>query len=356
MESKVTERSSVETNEYKKEVPEVKPSSTEDECVEENSGSDDDGTFVKYSSPEAGEERLGKIPKEILTLLQTQSMETSFGAMITEVKRRCDEVRETLQPLDIKRMWTQMVFGWCMDFRRTHFPKKRTFNQALDQTSNECVPLVFSNYMKNTDLVDLLQMFIDIAQQNGFHAQQNKHNLDEVSRTKRVSQQMFNDAQNYCDTLQQLYHDFVDLYRHCTGTWRPPRVPRYNRGPQREPRRDFNGRGQYTEDPRPMQNFAVKPSQERKQYTDSSTRSMQNFAVKPSQERRPYRPGGYPVTDDRRQYTSRFDNTESRPQRYMSRFNNDDPREDSNHYTRPQSRDNTKDVGFRQPRVQQTNK
>ena len=168
-----------------------------------------------FSSPEAGATRLGKLPPNVLVVLQLLDEETMFNALITELQNRCQECRTTLPVYDTNRMWIQMVFSYCMNFRR-----EKIFSES---GTTQDVPPEVLEYMHTTPIVSILQTFVDLAQQTGFQAQQFLDTLENEAVEKFVSIKDHDDACSNRNNLQRRYHDYVDLFRHCTGTWKPAR-------------------------------------------------------------------------------------------------------------------------------------
>ena len=241
-----------------------------EQFTKEDSGSEDENENEhKFSSPATGIERLSKLPSDVLYGLQILSIETTFNLFIEEIQNRCHEYKNTHDRFSFERMWVQTVFGRCMDFRREHFHTKVMLNR---------VPIEITNFMKNNSLIDLLQIFIDLSQQNGYHAKLAFDTLKN-NTSRRVTQRELDDAYNGCVASQKLYHDFVDLYRHCIGTWRPSRTTYHNR------------------DQRSLKN-------------DHQEKSRN---IEKKSERRKYKPGSYPISDDHHPITSQMDN---RTQRY----------------------------------------
>lgn len=168
-------------------------------------------------TPEAAYERLQKLPKEVKTCLLGQDIVISFSMFIEEVKRRCDQFRtdesrcqEDERPsYAIDRMWTNIVYRLCMNFLNENFDRRIPF-KFQDSALVE--------YLKNCDLMDMLQNMVDVSQYNSNQAKNELFELMDGESNKRdiQSQQMI------CDDMKRLYYNFVDLFRHCTGTWNLP--------------------------------------------------------------------------------------------------------------------------------------
>jgi hypothetical protein len=167
----------------------------------------------KFSSPEACAERLGKLPSNILSALRSLNEEVIFDIFITELKVRCHDCKNRLDKYSPERMWTQIVFSKCMDFKHEHFRNK---NNNLDRVSTD-----FLTFMRNVDIVSILQILVDVAQQNGYHSKQLFDNLSNEHKMNYINQKDYDDAKNRWLLNQQQYHNYVNLFRHCTGTWKP---------------------------------------------------------------------------------------------------------------------------------------
>ncbi|XWV25914.1 hypothetical protein QJ857_gp1166 [Tupanvirus soda lake] len=249
----------------------------------------------KFSSPEAGAERLAKLPSNVQTALQLMSEETTFGALVAELQNRCRNARANLPPNSKDRMWLHHALNTCMEFRRTHFQRR---SNLLDR-----VPTEVSTYMSSADEVEILQTLVDVSQQKGYHARQFFDTLNDESTTKRVSQRDYDDALASCKALEQRYHEYVDMFRRCTASGKPFRVRTGYRRPSTSYqtrvshdrpqrgiiRRDDSGRSQQ-ERPR---------REERCTQDERPTRQVHVSSERPT-ERKPYRPGSYQNVGDRR--------------------------------------------------------
>jgi hypothetical protein len=178
----------------------------------DNDNDENDNSTYKFSSPEAGAERLGKLPPNILSTLRSVNEEIIFDAFIVELKNRCHEHKNKLEKYSPERMWTQIVFSKCMNFRYQHFHSK--------PNSLENIPNDFLHFLRDSTIVNILQILVDVAQQSGFNAKQllDGYNTD---TTFNVNQKDYNDARERWNTCQRHYYDYVELFRHCTGMWRP---------------------------------------------------------------------------------------------------------------------------------------
>ncbi|XWV24675.1 hypothetical protein QJ856_gp1109 [Tupanvirus deep ocean] len=265
------------------------------EEVDDDDAPEEDVGGHKFSSPEAGAERLAKLPSNVQTAFQLLNEETTFNAFVTELQNRCRNARTNLPPNSKDRMWLHHALNTCMEFRRTHFQRR---SSLMDR-----VPTEVSAYMASADEVEMLQTLVDVAQQKGYHARQFFDSLSDESNTKRVSQRDYDDALVSCKALEQRYHEYVDMFRRCTASGKPFRMRTGYRKPQisrpirvsfEKPqrgvlRRDDSGRSQQ-ERPR---------REERHTQDERPQRQVQPSSDRPS-ERKPYRPGSYQNTSDRR--------------------------------------------------------
>lgn len=201
----------------------------------ENVENCDDNESKKFSSPEAGMERLAKIPQNVYKALCLLPIDASFKECVMCIRERCENCRSTMELHCHERMWTHMVFSMCMNFNRDQFGTRSSNNNSI-------VPQELMDYMRCTPILDMLQLFIDISQQNGFQAQKSLEMMNQENQSKRFTSREYDDAQALCRALKQLYHNFVDLYRHCTGTWKPRRM--VNRGPGSRPPMQYQPRQQ----------------------------------------------------------------------------------------------------------------
>ena len=210
------------------------------EFEEKESGEKESGE--KFESPESGQKRLNKLPLDVLNGFRLSSIDTNFSILVSELQRRRKEMK-TMEQHSFERMWTQTVYERCMEFLKEHKTFRRNSHDNISQDIAE--------YMKITPLVNLLQTFIDIAQQNGFFAKKCMDEMD--SKNTNFSNRDWDEARTRYFTCNRLYYDFVELYQHCTGTWKPKRdhsqnMDRTQRGPReprepREPRVQFDRNG-----------------------------------------------------------------------------------------------------------------
>lgn len=183
---------------------------------------DEDANEHRFS-PEVGAERLSKLPSQVHNCFQV-SLERCFDALINELKNRCTNYKTSSDPHAFERMWTQMVLSNCLTFKQEHF---KTKTNMVDRHPQELV-----EYMKSSAIVDLLQTFNDVSQQNGYYARQEyeklleDYNNEKSPGKKTIPQRKIDDTKERSYYLQSFYRDFVDLYHRCTGTWKPKRNQR----------------------------------------------------------------------------------------------------------------------------------
>ncbi len=179
---------------------------------DQHSDNNNNNPGQKFSSPEASALRLSKLPLNVLSVMRMSNEEIIFDAFISELKFRCNDHKNRLDKYALERMWTQMVFSICMNFRHEHFHGK---SHSLENISPD-----FLQFMRNSNIIDLLQVLVDVAQQSGFQAKDILMTF-ENNKDSGITQKDYNEAKNRWNSLQQHYHDYVDLFRRCTGTWRP---------------------------------------------------------------------------------------------------------------------------------------
>ena len=174
-------------------------------------GDDTDAEAKKFSSPEAGAERLNKLDPKVRQAMENLPIETSFNAYIEAMKSRCADLRANSSS-SFEMMLTQRACSDAMTFRRTHFNRQPAM---LSRIADE-----LTQYLQTAPWVDILQTFIDVVQQGGHEANMHVQSLEAVENT---NQRQYDDAKARRTALYDLYHDLVTLYRHCTGTWKPAR-------------------------------------------------------------------------------------------------------------------------------------
>lgn len=171
----------------------------------------------KFTSPEAGAERLSKLDPEILDALKLMTEDDIFSLFLSELKNKCNFLQSSQDSFSHERMWTQIVFSICMNFKREHFHSKVKLSH---------VPPKITAWFKDTNVVSILQTFVDISQQNGYAAKQVLMKLRETDprSSKHQDTKELHLTQERFELLQNRYHDYVDLLKRCTGTWKPQKL------------------------------------------------------------------------------------------------------------------------------------
>lgn len=183
-------------------------------------------------------------------------MKKIFNLFLIELKNKCDVLQSSQEPHSYERMWTQIVYSICMNFKREHFNYKFKSPQHVSPK----LTVWFQ-----TDIVKVLQTFVDISQQNGYSAKQSLMKLRETSKSQDTKDIHY--LQEHFDKLQNRYHDYVDLLKRCIGTWKPIRVRRDDKYPKMEHKpKHVSG------DKKPR--FK---SQKREHTSDASSKSFQRY-------------------------------------------------------------------------------
>ena len=160
-----------------------------------------------FFSPEAGKKRLESLPNGVYETLLSMDISTSFWCFMSCLQNRCEIQRAEMQKHDFELMWTHMVSRMCVEFSFQHFGRKPTHNNFSEN---------FLTYLNTTNIVTLIQMFVDLAQQNGFQAMTKLKELQECS--KDISNRILHDAEMRTKDTKKLYHDFVTLCLLCSGS------------------------------------------------------------------------------------------------------------------------------------------
>ena len=188
--------------------PDIDPEPVEDPDTVE--------TELRFNNPEAGAERLKMIPEHIVKLLKVMPNELSIYAIISELRHRTDQMNKTdrtdifntYQTVDDAVALLHIRLHCCRSFVKSHF-----FNNTF--YVDEDVPVELSNYLHENTFKDIIQLYIDIAQQIGYEARQivqklNNEEVDPLSKTYKV-------AQHGCYNSSNYYYALVDLYKQCFG-------------------------------------------------------------------------------------------------------------------------------------------
>ena len=174
---------------------------SEENDVENNDKKSDKKMFT----PEATMERLEKMPNRIREIYRNADITTCFDVFLYTLKKRCEGNFTNVY----EEMWTNNTQKLCVRFKN---------NYLSNSNEKEDIPNEFIEYMTNTSVVEILQTFNDISQINGHNA---KLELEILENTDGSTDKIINQARQYFYACKDLYHNFVDLYQYCTGTWNP---------------------------------------------------------------------------------------------------------------------------------------
>lgn len=249
-----------------------------DECSDESYEKEDETenrVNVHRFSPEAGKERLAKLPEKVSMVFQLQNIDKTFNAFVEELDSRCRDYEKNRDPKDYERILTQVYYMQCVNFRDAHFERRK----AIDT-----VPVELTEYMKKTHMADILQTIIDVAQQNGYHARNNLESLKQQVQKNNQDEYELKHAMESWNSLQQLYKALVNLNNICNGIRRydNPRNRKYN----------FNGRPKYR-----THHYDDRPKYTER-FQDRSSNQQHHFSgsMDPMQKKR-YKPGTYSMQD-----------------------------------------------------------
>lgn len=181
----------------------------EEDDSDEN-GENGEGMALKFSSPQAGAERLSKLPENVRQALEFVNIETTFKAFMTELQSRCEECNQCLNPTDAekqmyKSMWLKCTLIKCQKFFSRNLQSGATHTR---------IPTALSEYFKNASVPELLQTFIDVSQQHGYHA---KCKHDEMLGSDKTQRKRLDEANMERIKTKALYKNFVGLYKQCVG-------------------------------------------------------------------------------------------------------------------------------------------
>lgn len=251
----------------------------EDEMNDVSEQMDETNNGPRFTSPEASAERLSKLPADVQNALKMMTEENIFTALVNEIQARCQECRVRCSAYDYERMWVHMVRTYCRSFRSQYF------SRSSRTTIVDSLPEVVVEYMKTVPLVDLLQTIVDLSQQRGYCAKQRLDSFVGSDGKLMVKQHEYEEAREKCNYLFRCYYSYVDLFRMCTGTWRPSRPARRRNMPQAN--EGSNRRADDQERSRRPQNFG-KPWRQRDRSEKYMTQQRNT-----SRERNSYQPGSY---------------------------------------------------------------
>lgn len=164
----------------------------------------ENNTNNKGFTPEASMIRLEKLPNNIREIYRNINIATCFDVFLFTLKKRCENSYDNIY----EEMWTHNTYKLCIRFKNSHLS---------DSNEKEDISSEFIEYMSNTPIVAILQTFNDISQINGYNA---KLKLEKIENSKSPSN-IIEEARQVYFICKDLYHNFVDLYRYCTGTWNP---------------------------------------------------------------------------------------------------------------------------------------
>ncbi|AGC02127.1 hypothetical protein H012_gp328 [Acanthamoeba polyphaga moumouvirus] len=163
------------------------------ETVTEPETKKDDSPY----SPQAGATRLALLPKNVYDEFRRVSYGQAFGVFLERLER--DSKSDVFE--HYHSLWLRIVNNLCVSFAKKNF-----YSREPEVTFSE----EFRKCLNQTDVLDVIQTFIDFAQQDG--------KTDD-----------FREASYY----RRLYKSFVRLYHQCNGSW--------GFSEQRTVRRSFTG-------------------------------------------------------------------------------------------------------------------
>lgn len=281
-------------------IPEEYPD--EDMVVEEQDNNEEQ---TKQYSPEACMARLAKLPENVQNELKSMTEYDCFNSCVQSLVSRCAEQRKNMEENNFERMWTHNVRNHCMNFRQQCFRHMRNRSNGTYQ--------VFTDYMSTLSVMEMLQTLVDLAQQRGFFAKQNLASCMDENGALVVSETDYAQSKEQCTYCYNQYHFYVDLYRHCNGSWRPRRNNRSNG--------EMNNR-------QAGQDRQERPVRQKQMYQGQNKSTQQTDQ---NQGRRVYNPGTYRKNDgSNNEYQSSRQNRGSeqyRPARTQRTYNQNQERE-----------------------------
>ena len=186
----------------------------------ENSNQDSNNEHYKFQNIESTNERINKIPSDVLKEIKICGMKTFFGIFLKKLNTICIALEKTLDVLDTQRMWTNIVYNMCVSFNNEYL---RDEMERFDRIEN--IATVY-DYVQSISIFDSLQLLVDLARQN---CHDSRYDLDDISTKQNITRQEFYDVETRYYLMRDLYFDFMELYRHCTGTWKPKKFIRQRR-------------------------------------------------------------------------------------------------------------------------------
>ncbi|AVL94986.1 hypothetical protein ma600 [Moumouvirus australiensis] len=134
-------------------------------------------------SPQAGATRLALLPKNVHEEFRRVSYGQAFRVFLERLEN--DSKSDVFE--HYHSLWLKIVNNLCVSFSKKNFYSREPDVQFSEE---------FRRCINQTDVLDVIQTFIDFAQQDG-----NTDNFREASFYRR------------------LYKSFVRLYHQCNGTW-----------------------------------------------------------------------------------------------------------------------------------------
>uniref|UniRef100_A0A6G6AD11 Uncharacterized protein n=1 Tax=Borely moumouvirus TaxID=2712067 RepID=A0A6G6AD11_9VIRU len=134
-------------------------------------------------SPQAGATRLALLPKNVHEEFRRVSYGQAFRVFLERLEN--DSKSDVFE--HYHSLWLKIVNNLCVSFSKRNFYSREPDVQFSEE---------FKRCINQTDVLDVIQTFIDFAQQDG-----NTDNFREASFYRR------------------LYKSFVRLYHQCNGTW-----------------------------------------------------------------------------------------------------------------------------------------
>ncbi|ANB50781.1 hypothetical protein [Powai lake megavirus] len=167
-------------------------------------------------SPKSGADRLAKLPQNVYDEFKKLSYGQAFGAFVDRLHN--DVNSENFEHYHL--LWIKIVYNMCISFQKRNFYVREPAVTLSDD---------FKKCIQQTAILDIVQTFIDFAQQDG-----------NTENTKN-----YREANYY----RNLYKSFVRLYHQCNGTWgfteSKPGARRQNSGSRYNSKSSSRNNGQY---------------------------------------------------------------------------------------------------------------
>ena len=212
-----------------------------------------------FSSIEACNERLEKLPKDIKENLEKNDFNTLFTLLIFVCKNRYYEKKKSLDPTDqlfnlkeYELMWLGCAKNFLISFRNSH-------DLPIINIDYNCLPKILVDYFNNPSntIKQLMQDLIDIL-----HLKKDKDKNNEK--------------------ISDFYYEFINLYKTITGEWKKQdkgkdyKINNQNKI-QYQHNNYQNGRGYHNM----PQNGILGPGPVQKHYGGNSTFDPQNGILGP---------------------------------------------------------------------------